>query len=92
MPNAIEISQLSHAYGKVQALLGVSLAIGRGATVGLIGPDGVGKSTLLSLIAGVRKLQSGEVHVFGHNVAHKADREALLPRIAFMPQGLDKNT
>lgn len=91
MPNAIEISQLSHAYGKVQALRGVSLTIGRGATVGLIGPDGVGKSTLLSLIAGVRTLQSGEVRVLGHNVAHKAEREALLPRIAFMPQGLGKN-
>lgn len=91
MPNAIEISRLSHAYGKVQALRGVSLAIGRGATVGLIGPDGVGKSTLLSLIAGVRTLQSGEVRVLGHNVAHKAEREALLPRIAFMPQGLGKN-
>ena len=91
MPNAIEISQLSHTYGKVQALRGVSIAIGRGATVGLIGPDGVGKSTLLSLIAGVRMLQSGEVRVLGHNVAHKAEREALLPRIAFMPQGLGKN-
>ncbi|OAM45589.1 multidrug ABC transporter ATP-binding protein [Eikenella sp. NML99-0057] len=91
MPNAIEISRLSHAYGKVQALRGVSLAIGRGATVGLIGPDGVGKSTLLSLIAGVRTLQSGEVRVLGHNVAHKAERQALLPRIAFMPQGLGKN-
>ena len=91
MPNAIEISQLSHAYGKVQALRDVSIAIGRGATVGLIGPDGVGKSTLLSLIAGVRMLQSGEVRVLGHNVAHKAEREALLPRIAFMPQGLGKN-
>ena len=91
MPNAIEISQLSHTYGKVQALRGVSIAIGRGATVGLIGPDGVGKSTLLSLIAGVRTLQSGEVRVLGHKVAHKAEREALLPRIAFMPQGLGKN-
>ena len=91
MPNAIEISRLSHAYGKVQALRDVSIAIGRGATVGLIGPDGVGKSTLLSLIAGVRTLQSGEVRVLGHNVAHKAEREALLPRIAFMPQGLGKN-
>ena len=91
MPNAIEISQLSHVYGKVQALRGVSITIGRGATVGLIGPDGVGKSTLLSLIAGVRTLQSGEVRVLGHNVAHKAEREALLPRIAFMPQGLGKN-
>ena len=91
MPNAIEISQLSHAYGKVQALRDVSIAIGRGATVGLIGPDGVGKSTLLSLIAGVRTLQDGEVRVLGHNMAHKSEREALLPRIAFMPQGLGKN-
>ncbi len=91
MPNAIELNQVSHAYRKRQALRGVSLTIRRGATVGLIGPDGVGKSTLLSLIAGVRTIQSGEVRVLGHNLANKTEREALLPNIAFMPQGLGKN-
>ncbi|MBH5328976.1 ribosome-associated ATPase/putative transporter RbbA [Eikenella sp. S3360] len=91
MQNAIELSSVSHAYRKRQALKGVSLAIESGSTVGLIGPDGVGKSTLLSLIAGVRTIQSGEVRVLGHNLAHKAEREEMLPHIAFMPQGLGKN-
>lgn len=71
MNQAVSIANLSHRYGKVQALNGVSLAIPRGVTVGLIGPDGVGKSTLLSLMAGVRIIQEGTVEVLGGNMADK---------------------
>ena len=49
--NTVSIQNLSHRYGKVRALDDVSLDIPNGAAVGLIGPDGVGKSTLLSLMA-----------------------------------------
>ena len=49
--NTVSIQNLSHRYGKTLALDDVSLDIPKGATVGLIGPDGVGKSTLLSLMA-----------------------------------------
>lgn len=91
MQPAIELHQVSHAYGKRQALDQVSLNIRPGATVGLIGPDGVGKSTLLSLLSGVRVLQHGTVRVLGLDVGNKIEREALLPNIAFMPQGLGKN-
>ena len=52
--NTVSIQNLSHRYSKTLALDGVSLDISKGATVGLIGPDGVGKSTLLSLMAGVK--------------------------------------
>ncbi|WP_150539567.1 ribosome-associated ATPase/putative transporter RbbA [Actinobacillus vicugnae] len=88
---AVSISHLHHAYGKTQALQDVSITIPKGRTVGLIGPDGVGKSTLLSVIAGTKILQQGEVLVFGRNVSDKADREALTHQVAFMPQGLGKN-
>ncbi|WP_156320783.1 ATP-binding cassette domain-containing protein [Neisseria sp. 83E34] len=89
---AVSLRSVSHRYGKtVTALDDVSLAIPRGATVGLIGPDGVGKSTLLSLIAGVKIIQTGTVEVFGRNMADKAARQALSHRIAFMPQGLGHN-
>ncbi|MCP2040730.1 ribosome-dependent ATPase [Neisseria sp. HSC-16F19] len=88
---AIHIHKLSHRYGKIRALDGVSLSLPRGVTVGLIGPDGVGKSTLLSLIAGVRVIQEGTVAVLGGDMAHKATRRALSQRIAYMPQGLGKN-
>ncbi|WP_107929303.1 ABC transporter ATP-binding protein/permease [Neisseria animaloris] len=89
---AVSLRSVSHRYGKtVTALDDVSLTIPRGVTVGLIGPDGVGKSTLLSLIAGVKIIQSGTVEVFGHDMAAKAARQALSHRIAFMPQGLGRN-
>jgi ribosome-dependent ATPase len=48
-------------YGKMTALDAVSLDIPAGCIVGLIGPDGVGKSSLLSLIAGARKMQMGRI-------------------------------
>lgn len=78
-------------YGKVRALIDVSLDIPAGCMVGLIGPDGVGKSSLLALIAGARQIQSGRVEVFGIDMANARSRRRILPRIAFMPQGLGKN-
>ncbi|MDO4907955.1 ABC transporter ATP-binding protein/permease [Neisseria sp.] len=88
---AVSLQAVTHRYGKTLALADVSLAIPRGVTVGLIGPDGVGKSTLLSLIAGVRVIQAGEVRVLGGDMAGKQTRQALSHRIAYMPQGLGKN-
>lgn len=88
---AVEINTVSHTYGKTVALDNISLNILQGSTVGLIGPDGVGKSTLLSLIAGVKVIQNGSVQVFGKDMAEKSAREALSKRIAFMPQGLGHN-
>ena len=55
------IQDVSHRYGKVLALDGISLDIPSGIRVGIIGPDGVGKSTLLALVAGSKKLQQGQV-------------------------------
>ena len=88
---ALTISHLTHRYGKTLALNDLSLTLPRGLTVGLIGPDGVGKSTLLGLIAGVRAIQHGELHVLGGDMRQPADRQALSHRIAYMPQGLGRN-
>ncbi len=88
---AVDLSQVAHVYGKTRALAPISLRIRRGATVGLIGPDGVGKSTLLSLIAGVKVIQQGCVMVFGGDMSDKHTRNRLSHRIAFMPQGLGHN-
>ena len=89
--NTVSIQNLSHRYGKTLALDGVSLDIPKGATVGLIGPDGVGKSTLLSLMAGVKVIQDGRVEVLGGDMTDKDVRRDLSHRIAFMPQGLGRN-
>ncbi|GAA0604423.1 ribosome-associated ATPase/putative transporter RbbA [Craurococcus roseus] len=85
------LSDVGLRYGKVCALDAVSLDVPAGCMVGLIGPDGVGKSSLLALIAGARRLQTGRVEVLGGDMAEAHYRAAVGPRIAYMPQGLGKN-
>ena len=88
------VARLDHVtqrYGHVTALDDVVLALPRGRLVGLIGPDGVGKSSLLALISGARHVQSGVVLALGGDMADAAHRRAVCPRIAYMPQGLGKN-
>jgi ribosome-dependent ATPase len=82
---------VTHLYGKVAALDAVTLTLPGSCTVGLIGPDGVGKSSLLGIIAGARQIQSGKVCVLAGDMADAAHRAAVCRRIAFMPQGLGKN-
>src|SRR5262245_27366917 len=85
------VTALSHRYKKTVALAGVDLEFPSGRMIGLVGPDGVGKSTLLALIAGVRKIQKGTVEVLGGDLALSSHRTAVCPRIAYMPQGLGRN-
>jgi ribosome-dependent ATPase len=88
---AARLENVSLRYGGTAALQGISLEIPAGRIVGLIGPDGVGKSSLLALVAGARAVQSGRVEVLGGDMARAAHRRAVCPRIAYMPQGLGKN-
>ncbi len=85
------VQRLSLHYGKIQALDDISLELPGACMVGLIGPDGVGKSSLLALLAGARALQQGTLEVLGGDMAKRAYRNAICPRIAYMPQGLGKN-
>lgn len=87
----VHATTLSHRYKGVPALDRVSLQVPAGVTVGLIGPDGVGKSTFMGLVAGARKLQVGGLEVLGGDMASIKHRTAVCPRIAYMPQGLGKN-
>ena len=70
---------------------GITLDIPAGRMVGLIGPDGVGKSSLLSLLAGERAVQQGRVEALGGDMASAGIAESVCPHIAYMPQGLGKN-
>ncbi len=85
------LDEVTQRYGKTIALDRVTLAVPSGRLVGLIGPDGVGKSSLLAIVAGARQIQSGAAHVLGGDIASTAHRTAVCPRIAYMPQGLGKN-
>ena len=86
-----KIGSLTHRYGETFAVDNIDLEIPAGCMVGFIGPDGVGKSTLLALISGVRKIQQGEVQVLAGNMRSSSHRTQVCPRIAYMPQGLGKN-
>lgn len=86
-----DIQQVSLKYGKTQALKEISLSLPAGCMMGLIGPDGVGKSSLLALLAGAKVIQQGRLIVLGGNIADAKHRRKVCPHIAYMPQGLGKN-
>ena len=87
----VRITDVSLHYGKTPALDRVTAEIPPGLMVGLIGPDGVGKSSLLSLVTGAHAMQAGELHVLGGDIRSRTHRKRVCPRIAYMPQGLGKN-
>ena len=85
------LEKVWHRYAKQVALRGVSLELQEGGFVGLIGPDGVGKSTLLGILAGSKKIQDGRVDLFDGDFRNSRHRRAVCSRIAYMPQGLGRN-
>lgn len=85
------LTAVSLTFGKKHALDQIDLIIPSGKMVGLVGPDGVGKSSLMSLIAGAREIQSGRVDVLGGDMNDEHHRNKVCPDIAYMPQGLGKN-
>lgn len=87
----VRADKVELSYGATRALRGVSVDVPAGCMVGLIGPDGVGKSSLLSLIAGARVMQAGRIEVLGGDISDSRHRQSAYPRIAYMPQGLGKN-
>ena len=91
LPPVARVGGVTHLYGKTRALDNVTVDIPAGCMAGIIGPDGVGKSTLLGLIAGARMMQTGSIETLGGDMASARHREAVCPRIAYMPQGLGRN-
>ena len=90
-PPVALLEHVGQQFGATIALRDISLAIPARRMVGLIGPDGVGKSSLLSLIAGARIIEQGNVMVLGGDMRDVHHRREVCPKIAWMPQGLGKN-
>jgi ribosome-dependent ATPase len=87
----VSIQRVTHHYGATRALDDISLDIPSGLMVGIVGPDGVGKSTLMALVAGSKKMQLGRINVLGGDIGAVRHRRIVCPQIAYMPQGLGKN-
>ncbi len=85
------LERVTQRYGRVAALDDVTVAFPAGRMVGVIGPDGVGKSSLLAIVSGARQIQAGRVLVLDGDMGDAGHRNAVCPRIAYMPQGLGKN-
>jgi ABC-type multidrug transport system ATPase subunit len=67
-PAAVELRDITYAYGDRPALDALSLSVPQGSIFGLLGPNGSGKSTLLSLLVGRRRPASGELRLFGEQL------------------------
>ncbi len=92
MSTLARLHALSHRYGKkLVALREIELELPAGCLVGVIGPDGVGKSTLLGLLAGIRRIQEGRVEILGLDLSRPEQRRELVERVAYMPQGLGRH-
>jgi branched-chain amino acid transport system ATP-binding protein len=83
----LTIENLAVSYGRVEALKGVSLSVGRGEIVSLVGANGAGKTTLLRAISGVLPISSGDIVFEGASIAGLRARERLRRGIAQSPEG-----
>ncbi|MEV0195132.1 ABC-F family ATP-binding cassette domain-containing protein [Nonomuraea sp. NPDC050691] len=78
--NLVNLESVSHAYGPKPLLTDVSLGVGAGERIGVVGRNGGGKTTLMSVIAGALKPDSGRVtHTRGLRVGHLSQRDDLDP-------------
>ena len=83
----LEVCDLHAAYGRIEVLRGVDLAVPKGAVVALLGPNGAGKSTLVKVISGQKKPTSGDVHLGGVNVNDSGSDDLARVGLCTVPEG-----
>lgn len=83
----LEVVDLHAAYGRIEVLRGVDLAVPKGAVMALLGPNGAGKSTLVKVISGQKKPTSGDVHLGGVNVRGAGSEELARLGLCTVPEG-----
>jgi zinc transport system ATP-binding protein len=79
---AVELKDVSVKYGKIPALREISIQVAEGAFLGIIGPNGGGKTTLLKVILGLIEPEAGEVKVFGNPLSQAVDKIGYVPQIS----------
>ena len=83
----LELTDLHVFYGNIEALKGVSMSVGRGEVVTLIGSNGAGKSTTLRAISGTHKPRTGTIKLDGREIQHLPAHEVVTFGIAHSPEG-----
>jgi ABC-2 type transport system ATP-binding protein len=83
-PDMVTLESLTHRFGAVAALEGLSFSVGKGELFGIVGPDGSGKTTMLRILAGVLRPTEGDAIVAGVSV--RKDPEGVKQGIAYMSQ------
>ena len=81
---AIKLVRLSRSFGAIRAVTDLTFDVGQGEIIGLVGPDGAGKTTTMRLLTGVMEPTGGEAWVMGKDVVREA--EAVKDHIGYMSQ------
>ena len=87
MTAILSLEQVELYYDHVYALKGVSIELGEGETVALIGANGAGKSSILRAITGLARVRSGEVRAFGERIDGRNPAGIVRMGIAMVPEG-----
>lgn len=87
----IRVENINLGTDEKNPLRDIHLTFRQGEKTVLIGPDGVGKTTLLSLISGAKKITTGDIFLFGKSIQKEKDRRHICYELSFMPQGLGRN-
>src|SRR5437899_6879940 len=86
MPDVLNIDKLSAGYGEALVLSGISLTLGHGEAIALLGRNGVGKTTLLNSIIGVTRHFGGTVKLAGQDVTRYAPEQRAVAGVGWVPQ------
>jgi branched-chain amino acid transport system ATP-binding protein len=82
----LEVTDIATAYGKIEALKGVSLSAGKGRITCLLGPNGAGKTTLMLTIAGILRRRRGSVRLAGEEIAGLSSARIVARGLALVPE------
>ena len=80
----IEIKNLSKKYNKILAVKDINFKIEKGSIVGLLGPNGCGKTTTIGMILGLIKPTSGAVLIDNKNIENEKNRTQILEKVNFI--------
>jgi branched-chain amino acid transport system ATP-binding protein len=82
----LRVRDVVTAYGKIEALKGVSLEVAQGSITCLLGPNGAGKTTLMMSIAGILKPRKGAILFGGEDIAGRAPHSIVAKGVALVPE------